>query len=85
LVPSGVTAMINIFNAKQFLEEGKFVPRWAAAPAVYLCNACHATVTTQHRVDCGQAQLSQALAVVRRVCAGICWHTCVSSPPSNVC
>lgn len=33
LVPSGVTAMINIFNARQFLEEGKFVPSAEAAAA----------------------------------------------------
>eukprot|EP00879_Flechtneria_rotunda_P013823 GHRR01014436.1.p1 GENE.GHRR01014436.1~~GHRR01014436.1.p1 ORF type:complete len:271 (+),score=80.02 GHRR01014436.1:955-1767(+) len=33
LVPSGVTAMINMHNAKWFLEEGKFVPSEEAMKA----------------------------------------------------
>ncbi|KAF8059437.1 CDC73 [Scenedesmus sp. PABB004] len=33
LVPNGVTAMVNIFNAKQFLEEGRFVRSDEAAAA----------------------------------------------------
>jgi parafibromin len=40
LVPSGVTAMINIFNAKQFLEEGRFVPRWVVLLLLVTLPSC---------------------------------------------
>lgn len=38
LVPAGYSAMVNLYNAKQLLEQHQFVPRWALLTEL---DSCH--------------------------------------------